>query len=265
MGADIKVYNITDLECEVLYKGIHYTVWKEPYSCEVLVFETGRRRIGWSLTGIASFDVGNLKDSFSSQSFIDTFVSNMLFDDFKYLGCQRIFARRGDELCVGEEYQKLINKQGVYYENGKYIYVKTDSEGHVSKSLIFNSENDMYSVIKSLNKIDLSKPLSHISGKESCEKVNDKPEVESPNCDEDDLRRDAFVNKLDEVSHKMEEAGQILSNTGKKVVTSGKKVVKTSIKTSKKVAAKSLLAGALVLSTAAAGTICLHEKLHKKK
>lgn len=279
MGADIKVYNITELECEVLYKGIHYSVWKDPYSCEIFVFDTGRKYIGWSLSGIASFDAGNLKESFSSQSFIDTFVSNMLFDDFKFLGCQRIFARKGDEFCVGEDYQRLINKQGVYYENGRYIYVKTDSEGHVIKSLIFNSENDMYSVIKDHNKIDLSKTLNHIGGKASSQRTDKKPEDDSQKYDEvcseydeeiedhgdDAKRRDDFVNMLDEVSRKMEEAGQLINNTGKKVVNSSKKVVKTSIKSGKKVAAKSLLAGALVLSTAAAGTIYLHEKPHKKK
>lgn len=253
MGADIKVYDITDLDCQVLYKGIHYSVWKDPYTWEINVFEPGGKYVGWSLARVASFDDTNLRESFASQSFIDTFVSNMLFEDFKYLGCQRIFARRGDEFCIGEVYQKLINKQGVYYENGKYIYVKTDSLGHVSKSLIFNSENDMYSVLKGLGKFDFSKPLNYISGKESSKEG------------EDDLRRDEFVNMLDDVSRKMEEAGHIISNTGKKVVNSSKKVVKTSIKTSKKVAAKSLLAGALVLSTAAAGTIYLHEKLHKKK
>lgn len=233
MGADIRVYDISCSSCRVMYKGTEYGVWKDPYSWEINVVAPGGKYVGWSLARVASFDDHNLQEAFATQSFIDTFVSNMLFEDFKYLGCERIFARKGDEFCTGEVYQKLYCKQGVYYKDGRYYYVKTNSGGGVSECLTFNSDKDMESVLKNKLKSDISKPFENIG--KPFENIT-KP-FENVN-----------IPKVDKKA-----AEEKLEKAGKQV-----------LKTGAKVAAKGLLAGAFVIGTAAAGTLYIHEKLHKK-
>lgn len=149
MRPEIRIYDTYDNGCMVDYKGCTYKVWNDWYAGEMNVYDTSTNKsVGYSLTRVASFDRQCGAKAFESDSFINTFISNILFEDTKYLGLKRVFDRRGDEICWGERYEILPNWKGVYYKDGKYIYIKTNKDGHVTETLTFDSEQVMLDVVK---------------------------------------------------------------------------------------------------------------------
>lgn len=150
MSADIKVYDISENGCMVDYKGVTYRVWHDYYLGDTNVYiPPDNKYIGYSLSRVASFVPSTGKQAYESEAFINTFISNLLFEDFKFLGLKRTFDRRGDEICCGETYKIVPNWKGVYYKDGKYIYIRTNESGHVVETLTFTSEKIMMEVLKS--------------------------------------------------------------------------------------------------------------------
>lgn len=149
MRANIKVYAITSKECKIRYNNDEYAVKYDSNTGLLNYYDAEGNRLEGVCGRSPELKWSSIEGLFSSKAFVDSFVSERLFERRPSENYRLVYNRKKNELSTVNGVKKVGNIQAIYYRKEEFHYIKTDGDGEVIVDRTFDTERELLNFVYS--------------------------------------------------------------------------------------------------------------------
>lgn len=149
MRANIRVYAITSKECKIRYNNEEYLVKYDSNTGLLNYYDSNGQRLDGVCGRSPELKWSSIEGLFSSKAFIDSFVSERLYEKRPNDNYRLVYSRKKNDLATVNGTKKLYNSQAIFYRNEEYHYLKTNEAGEIVVDKAFETERELLNFVYS--------------------------------------------------------------------------------------------------------------------